>query len=43
MGPGMFNGIVERLIGLGIVIGLVIAGVIWGLVWIIPHIHFTWG
>ena len=39
----MFNGIVEGLIGLGIVIGLVIAGVIWGLVWIIPHIHFTWG
>jgi hypothetical protein len=43
MGPGMFDGILETLIAIGIVIGLSIAVITWALtVYVFPHIHFSW-
>lgn len=42
MGPGMFDGLVEGLIILGVPIGIALCGVVFGLYWLFSHISVAW-
>ncbi|WP_284707918.1 hypothetical protein [Sporomusa sphaeroides] len=42
MTSGMFNGVSEALIIIGVIAGLAIAGFIWLAVWIFSHLQINW-
>ena len=42
MGPGMFDGMIGAILGIGVAIGLAVAGLMWLGYWLWSHISFGW-